>query len=82
VKLADWDLVSGSVTNPMSFAPGAAEDFPIPVELSVVKVGLGLLQIVKGNGGKYGLTGTIGLKTAFGALNLPIDKVGQVAFSH
>ena len=82
VKLAGFDLVSGALNNVVSFAPGAAEDFPIPVEISAVKAGLGLLQLAKGNGGQYALSGNVGLKTAFGALSIPLEKVGQVAFGH
>jgi len=82
IKVAGFDLVSGAMNNAVSFAPGAAEEFPIPVELSTVKAGLGLVQMVKGNGGQYALSGKVDLNTAFGALSIPLEKVGQVAFGH
>ncbi len=53
----------------------------IPLSLSPVSLGLGMLNVLRGQGSDYSLSGTLAVKTPYAPLNLPYSASGRVPFS-
>jgi LEA14-like dessication related protein len=80
IKLGDFDLASGGLTNAASLAAGAAQEIGINVSVSTAKAGMAIVQLVQGKSSNYSLGGALAIGTPFGPLQIPLAVTGQVPF--
>jgi len=80
IKLGNFDLAKGGLTNAASLAAGAAQELGIKVQVSTERAGMAILQMLEGKASAYSLAGAIALGTPFGPLRLPLAVTGQVPF--
>jgi len=81
LSLGETEVARSSLMKSVAFgASGGAGTLDIPVSFSPKDMGLGLFRMLLGKTGGYGLKGMLDLKTPFGPMSLPIDKVGSTVF--
>jgi LEA14-like dessication related protein len=82
VRLGNFDLASGGLTNAASLAAGAAQEIGIGVSVSTAQAGLAIVQLLSGQSSTYNLGGALAIGTPFGPLQIPLAVSGQVPFIH
>lgn len=80
LSLGDVEVANSSLARAVAFDSGGAGTLDIPISVSPKQMGLGLFRMLTGKKGGYALKGTLDVKTPFGPMSLPIDKVGHTAF--
>jgi LEA14-like dessication related protein len=82
LALGDVEVAKASLAQPVALAAdGGKGSIEIPIALSPQQAGLGLLRMLTGSGSSYSFRGTADLRTAFGAMSLPVEKVGKTLFN-
>jgi len=81
LALGGTSVASAQAKPSGSIGAGESTTIEIPVSLSPVSLGLGVFNMLRGNGSSYGLDGTMAVKTPFGPLAMPYSSSGQVPFS-
>ena len=80
LSLADAKVGEASFAESVKLEPGGQAALQIPVSISPMSLGLGALNLLRGEGSGYKLEGSMGLGTPFGPLVLPISQGGQTKF--
>ncbi|MBN2576912.1 MAG: LEA type 2 family protein [Deltaproteobacteria bacterium] len=80
IKLGDFNLAKGGLTNAASLAAGAAQEIGINVSVSTAQAGMAIVKMLQGQSSGYSLGGTIAIGTPFGPLRIPLAVKGQVPF--
>lgn len=80
LRLADVPVVTSSITQAMSFAPGGSELLQIPFSFKAADLGTALLSMLGGSGSQVGLAGTMKALSPFGILNLPFQASNYTSF--
>ncbi|MEO8163870.1 MAG: LEA type 2 family protein, partial [Betaproteobacteria bacterium] len=75
--LGGLDVGSTRLANPANIAPGQTATLEIPLSFSPRTVGVGLLNLLRGNQIAYQVAGSIDADTRFGALSLPYSRIGN-----
>ena len=65
-----------------SVKQGQSAALEIPISFSPMDLGLGLLNLLKGEGAAYALDGALDVQTPFGPLHTPFTSKGQTPFAH
>ena len=72
--------VGGSrLSNPVSLPSGQATTLEIPLSFSPRAVGIGLVNLLKGDQIAYKVSGSIDANTRYGPLSLPFSHIGNAA---
>ncbi|MFP4052953.1 MAG: LEA type 2 family protein [Phycisphaerae bacterium] len=77
LSVGGTQVADSRVNKPVSFAAGETARVEIPVAFSTTKLGLGALQMLRGES-TYGLDGTAEFGTSYGPMNLPLSWSGKV----
>jgi LEA14-like dessication related protein len=81
LKLGDVEVANTSIARPLAFAAdGGAGVVEIPLSLSPRKLGLAVFRMLAGKGSGYTFTGDMNVKTPFGPMDLPVEKIGKTVF--
>ena len=80
LRLGAYEIAKGGLTQALSFASGGTQDMTIAVGLSTAQVGLALLDLARGNSGRYAMAGALSVGTPFGPLLFPYSVGGEVPF--
>jgi len=81
LSLGDVEVARSGIAQGVAFeAEGGAGTVEIPISLSPKDLGLAFFRMLAGAGSGYKLGGTAELKTPFGPMSLPIEKIGQTVF--
>ena len=80
LSLGDVEVANSSLARSVAFTSGGAGTLDIPISVSPKQMGLGLFRLLTGKQGGYALKGTLDVKTPFGPMSLPIDKIGNTVF--
>lgn len=67
-------VVSGTLSDAASLAPGQSRSLAIPVKISPASLGLAVVNMLKSNSASYEVVGDLGIKTRFGAFELPTKR--------
>jgi LEA14-like dessication related protein len=77
--LGGQEVGGSKLANPIALPAGQAATLEIPLSFSPRAVGLGLVNLLKGNQIAYKVSGSIDANTRFGPLSLPFSHVGNTA---
>ena len=80
LSLAGTSVGDAKLARAASLDPGGESTLELPLTIQPIKLGLGALDLLRGAGGNYQLTGAINASTPFGPINLPLNSTGQTAF--
>lgn len=67
-------VVSGSLADAASLAPGQTKSVEIPLKISPASMGLAVVNMIKSNHPSYEVSGDLGIKTRFGNFELPTKR--------
>jgi LEA14-like dessication related protein len=81
LTLAGRSVASAQVDQTASFTPGTERELEVPLRLSSADLGLGLLDLLRGQGSGYSLGGTLNLGSTFGPMTIPLNASGQTSFA-
>ncbi len=70
-------VVSGTLNDAASLSPGQSKSLAIPVKISPASLGLAVVNMLKSNSTSYEIVGDLGIKTRFGAFELPTRRFGS-----
>ncbi len=79
--LGGLDVGGTRLENPVNLAAGQATTLDIPISISPRAVGLGLMNLLRGNQIAYQVSGSIDAGTRFGPLSLPFSHIGNTPIS-
>ena len=77
--LGGLEVGGSKLANPVSLPPGQATTLEIPLSFSPRAVGIGLVNLLKGDQIAYKVSGAIDADTRYGPLSLPFSHVGNTA---
>ena len=77
--LGGQEVGGTKLSNPVSLPSGQAKTLEIPLSFSPRAVGIGLLNLLKGDQIAYKVSGAIDANTRYGPLSLPFSHVGNTA---
>ena len=78
LSLGETEVANSSLTKAVPFgADGGAGTIDIPISFSPKQMGLAVFQMITGKKAGYTLKGMLDVKTPFGPMSLPINKVGD-----
>jgi len=77
--LGGQEVGGSKLANPVTFPAGQATTLEIPLSFSPRAVGIGLVNLLKGNQIAYKVSGSMDANTRFGPLSLPFSHVGNTA---
>ena len=81
LSLGGTEVANSAVTRSVDFAAaGGAGIVEIPISVSPAKLGMGLVRLLAGSGSEYKLAGDVNVRTPFGPMSLPVQKIGQTVF--
>ena len=80
LSLADAKVGEASFAESVKLEPGGQAALQIPVSISPTSLGLGALNLLRGEGSGYKIEGSMDLGTPFGPLSLPISQGGRTKF--
>lgn len=81
LSLGGTEVANSAVTRGVDFAAdGGAGVLEIPIAVSPAKLGVGLVRLLAGSGSGYKLAGDMNVRTPFGPMSLPMQKIGQTVF--
>ena len=80
LTLGGRDVASSRVADATKFAAGAEQEIRVPISISASQAGLGLFDIIRGNGSAYSIKGDAALGTPMGPLTLPFERKGETKF--
>ncbi len=79
-SLADVEIARSEMNRAVHFAANGGEGaLDIPVSFSPAEFGLALFKLINGDEAGYRLKGAFDVKTPFGPMSLPVDKMGNSA---
>lgn len=79
LSLGGREVASSRVAQPAKFTPGGEQEIRIPINLSALQAGMGILDILGGSKAGYLLKGETDLGTPFGPVKLPFERTGTTA---
>ena len=77
--LGGQEVGGSKLANPVTLPAGQATTLEIPLSFSPRAVGIGLVNLLKGNQIAYKVSGSMDANTRFGPLSLPFSHVGNTA---
>ena len=77
--LGGQEVGGSKLSNPVSLPSGQATKLEIPLSFSPRAVGIGLVNLLKGDQIAYKVSGSIDANTRYGPLSLPFSHVGNTA---
>jgi len=77
--LGGQEVGGSKLANPVTLPAGQATTLEIPLSFSPRVVGIGLVNLLKGNQIAYKVSGSMDANTRFGPLSLPFSHVGNTA---
>ena len=77
--LGGQEVGGSKLSNPVSLPSGQATKLEIPLSFSPRAVGIGLVNLLKGDQIAYKVSGSIDANTRYGPLTLPFSHVGNTA---
>ena len=77
--LGGQEVGGSKLSNPVSLPSGQATKLEIPLSFSPRAVGIGLVNLLKGDQIAYKVSGSIDANTRYGSLSLPFSHVGNTA---
>ena len=77
--LGGQDVGGSKLANSVNLPPGQATTLDVPLSFSPRAVGVGLVNLLKGNQIAYKVSGSIDANTRFGPLSLPFSHIGNTA---
>ena len=77
--LGGQEVGGSKLSNPVSLPSGQATTLEIPLSFSPRAVGIGLVNLLKGDQIAYKVSGSIDANTRYGPLSLPFSHVGNTA---
>jgi len=80
LHIGAFEIAKGGLSQALSFVPGGTQDMTIVVGLSTAQAGLALLDLARGNSGRYAMSGALSVGTPFGPLSFPYSVGGDVPF--
>ena len=80
LSLGGSKVVSSRVADAVSFSPGQAQTISVPISFSPSSLGLGVFNMLRGEGAGYGLSGSMNVQTPFGPMTLPYSSTGRTSF--
>ena len=82
LALGGKQVANSSIAEATRFARGSENTLEIPISFSPASFGLGVLNVLRGEGSGYEMVGTMDLDTPFGPISMPFSRRGQAAFRH
>jgi LEA14-like dessication related protein len=79
LALAGKDVGVSRLNQPLSLAAGESTTVEVPLSFSPRAVGVGLINLLKGNQIAYEVSGSVDANSRFGALSLPFRHIGNSA---
>ncbi len=79
IALGGQEVGGSKLTNPVTLSAGQATTIEMPLSFSPRAVGIGLVNLLRGNQIAYKVSGSIDANTRFGPLSLPFSHVGNTA---
>jgi LEA14-like dessication related protein len=80
-SLGGQDVGSSKLASPLSVPAGQAAMVEIPLSFSPRNVGLGIVNLLKGDQIAYQVSGSIDANSRFGPLSLPFSHIGNTAIT-
>ena len=77
--LGGQDIGSSRLANPVTLPAGQATTLDVSLSFSPRTVGVGLVNLLRGNQIAYKVSGSVDANTRFGPLSLPFSHVGNTA---
>jgi LEA14-like dessication related protein len=77
--LGGQEVGGSKLTNPVTLSAGQATTIEMPLSFSPRAVGIGLVNLLRGNQIAYKVSGSIDANTRFGPLSLPFSHIGNTA---
>lgn len=77
--LGGLDVGSSKLANSVNLPAGQAATLDVPLSFSPRAVGIGLVNLLRGNQIAYRVSGSVETNTRFGRLSLPFSHVGNTA---
>ena len=77
--LGGQDIGSSRLANPVKLPAGQATTLDVPLSFSPRTVGVGLVNLLRGNQIAYKVSGSVDANTRFGPLSLPFSHIGNTA---
>ncbi len=81
LSLGGTKVASSKLAKSMMLRKGDTGDITVPLSLSPMKLGMGLFNILRGEGSSYEIVGDLNLGTPFGKLDMPFTRKGQTVFT-
>jgi len=75
--LGGQDIGSTRLANPVKLPAGQATTLDVPLSFSPRTVGIGLVNLLRGNQIAYQVSGSVDANTRFGPLSLPFSHIGN-----
>jgi LEA14-like dessication related protein len=75
--LGEQEIAHTSIGNTTSLKPGETQSIPVSLSFSPRKLGVGLLNLLRGSEIAYTLSGQLEANTRFGPLSLPLNRIGN-----
>lgn len=82
LSLGNVSVAKGTLEQAASFEKGGETGVPIRVSFSPARFGLAAFNLLKGDGASYKIGGLLNVKTPFGGLELPYERVGETEFEN
>lgn len=77
MQLQGATLASGGLSRSRRLKPGETQEIEIPFKVSALKVGAAVMDATRKNQAGFRVAGDLNLKTEFGSLDLPFERVGN-----
>ena len=79
--LGGLDVGSSKLASPINLPAGQAATLEVPLSFSPRAVGVGLVNLLRGNQIAYKVSGSVDANTRFGPLSLPFSHIGNTPIS-
>ena len=73
-------IASSELRQAVRLEKGGSGQLNIPISIAPMQLGLGVFNLIRGQGSAYELAGNLDVNTPFGALNMPYRRTGQTVF--
>jgi LEA14-like dessication related protein len=80
LSLGGSPIASSAVSAPVHMEKGGSNQLVIPISIAPMQLGLGVFNLIRGQGSAYELAGNLDVATPFGALSMPYRRTGQTVF--
>ncbi len=81
LQLGGYDIVDAAAEPASALEPGESTTLTVPIRFSPMRLGMAALNLLRGEGADYRLTGELSADTPYGPLRLPYTAEGRTRFT-